>query len=442
MRNKLFILVSIIALLLAIVVLFLVMFFSGRTTTPATEESNPFGNTSTERPIASSTLGEYPLTSTDTDWIRPTGNTPATDVPMLRMLSKDPVSSAVPYTQGVSTTTNGTAYVRYVLRTSGSILETPLAIATPPVTLSQKTILRVGRSLWVRSGTSVLMQYLDESNEDLFSYLGNFTAPSASSTEKMPEVFTGRPLPNNIITATFSPDGASVFYLTPSEKGAEGYIESITSGTRALVYSTPFRSMTAVWGNAGTIVLYNNPSQDASGAVWILDPKTWKAKVVLSDQYALSARISPSGTKLLYSMMEGGQNSTIFSLRVLDLKTNNVIYLPLPTLSEKCVWGHTDEQGVYCAVPKNNLRTDDFMARWYMGQLTYEDVLWHFNTDTGAGKQIIDPSEEVDAPFDIIDLAIDPTNTFVTFRTKQKEMLWAVRLPQATVATSTADTNI
>jgi hypothetical protein len=280
------------------------------------------------------------------------------------------------------------------------------------------------------------VRYLDESNENIFSYLGTFATSSASGSDQTAvPTLTGRPLPNNIMTASFSTDNASLLYFDTSSEGSEAYIESVSTGARAQVWSSPLRQLTARWGAKNSIVVYTNPSLDAPGAVWLLDPNTWRARLLLADQRALAAQISPLGDRLLYSMQEGEGN--IYSLRVLDIETNNITMLPLPTLAEKCVWQAGGSQYVYCAVPKN-MQTKEYLTEWYMGGLPSNDVLWRFNVNTGAAKRIIDPTEEAGSELDMIDLAIDPTNTYLTFRTKQEESLWAVHLPREVVASSSS----
>jgi len=218
-----------------------------------------------------------------------------------------------------------------------------------------------------------------------------------------------------------------VFYITKSDEGSVGYVESTRGSNRMQVWSSPMTHVTASWDSPNSIIIYTNPSLVAPGVVWSLDPRDWSTDVLLSNQNALSARLNPSGNLLLYSMQE--ENGGVYTLRVLNLETQDIIYLPLPTLAEKCVWGHLHDDYVYCAVPRN-MNVKDYMEEWYKGRIDSDDVLWRFDTHTGTAKKILDPSEATRAQFDMIDLGVDQTDMYLLFRTKQAHTLWAVELPQ------------
>jgi hypothetical protein len=144
-----------------------------------------------------------------------------------------------------------------------------------------------------------------------------------------------------------------------------------------------------------------------------------------------------TGTRLLYSLQEKG--SSITSLRVLTLQTGAVTFLP-PEVSapvEKCAWGTRYQELVYCAVPRNSA-TLNYLEQWYLGALASDDVLWQINTATGEAHLILDPVELTTHSFDIVDLEVSPLGDFLTFKTKQDDILWATTIPADKLPTITA----
>lgn len=425
MRNKFFILGAGVVIILLLGVVFVMFFFGNKPQDTASE--NPFPDTSDERPFPVAPNNTEDTNDVVTGWQAASTQTIGQNVPLLRRISTGPAIGPTIYTSPVG----NEAYVRFVLRNGGKPYETPLARITEPKQLSDREVLRVGDVQWSPNGVSQLVRYTNDVHEEIFSFLGTFpneNAVQATGTSRINETPSGRPLPNGIVSATFSPKGDSLFYIMGlEEQGSRGYVESVTTNNRVEVWSTPFSGITAHWGAPDSIIVYNNPSITAEGAVWSIHAKTFAVTPLLGGEFGLSARINTKGTHLLYTLYDAV--ASVYSLRMLDMETGLINYLPLPTIAEKCVWGIANPMEAYCAIPRN-MDTKDYLQKWQLGTLLSDDVIWRFDAVTGLAKMVLDPKEYTGETFDIIDLSIDTNDTFITFRTRKNEMIWAVQLPK------------
>ena len=393
-----------------------------------------FGNTTTVRePPPEEPEPEVGVEGGTTSWGNGSDN--QFGVPVLRMLSKEPVAGSV----GVLVEPSGYTpeeYARFIERSTGHVKDARLERVEEPVTVRNDTMLRIGRVFWSPNGTTSLVQRLDADGVRVYSYLTTFglefTPPastSSSSTEPVLAATNGRHLESDsVITAAVSPDARSIFYITKTDEGSVGYIESVPLGIRREVWRSPLRSFTARWDTPETLVLYTNPSSDMFGYLWFLDVGTGNAKLVLGDEYALAGRMDASGKRLLYSVQE--QGSSITSLRVLAVDTGAVTFLS-PEVSapiEKCAWGTKYQDLVYCAVPRN-ISVLNYLENWYLGVLASDDAIWQVNIATGEAHLILDPVELTTRAFDIVDLEVSPLGDFLVFKTKQDDILWAAVIP-------------
>ena len=320
-------------------------------------------------------------------------------------------------------------------RSSGHIFDTNLAFIEEPLLRSGETMLLIVRVFWSPDGNTTLLQRLDSTGTKAYSYLGTFFTRGTSTDEQTQSaqgdlVFAGKHIEyDDVVSATISSDARSIFYIVKTDTGSVGYLESAPLGTRTQVWSSPLTNLTAVWGGRDSVLVYTNPSSVAQGFVWLLDVRKGTSKLVLKDEYALSARLDKTGTKILYSLEETSGGLT--SLRILDIASGNVTLVPSGTASivEKCVWDSVRSSIVYCAVPRN-LGVKDYLENWQYGLLGSDDVLWQINTSTGEVRLVLDPVEVTTDSFDIVDISVSPFGNFLVFKTKQDDLLWSAQIPQ------------
>ena len=351
-------------------------------------------------------------------------NTP----PILRTLSNEPVAGGVAFLLEEPGYQEG-EYARYVERSTGHIFDTNLAFIEEPLLRSGETMLRIGRVFWSHDGNTTLLQRLDSTGTKVYSYLGTFSTQGTSTDVQGDVMFGGKHIEyDDVISATISPDARSIFYIVRTDTGSVGYLESVPLGTRTQMWSSPLTHLTAVWGGQDSVLVYTNPSSVALGFVWLLDVRKGTSKLVLSNEYALSARMDKTGAKILYSLQETSGGLT--SLRILDVASGNVTLVPSGTASivEKCVWDSVRLSIIYCAVPRN-VSVKDYLENWQYGLLASDDVLWQINTSTGEVRLVMDPVEVTTDSFDIVDLSVSPFGNYLVFKTKQNDILWSAQIP-------------
>lgn len=427
MRNKQFIVGAAIVLGVILLVLGVALFVPRGDDSGDQAGESLFPDTSTER----IDFGREDLSLGTSSLPAFLGGDDSEDAPALRAISNQPTIGAV-----VRIDDGGFAskdqYVRYVERTSGHILDAPLASLDPAVVLSGETMLRIGRVYWSRDAGAALMQRLDNPGTSIYSFLGTLSPASstASSEGGGGMVFSGRHLEQgNVVSAAMSPNGREVFYVAKTNAGSVGYLEDVAQGTRRQLWSSLLTNITAAWGGATKVVVYTNQSSSAVGFVWVIDVTTGVTTLVLGNEYALAGKLNPAGDKMLYSLQETAGGLT--SLRILDVTSGAVSYLPHQVSSnvEKCAWDSVQENLVYCAVPRN-INTKGYLEQWQYGVLASDDVLWQINTSTGEAHQVLDPTELTGSSFDIVDLEVSPLGDFLVFRTRANDILWAARVPE------------
>jgi hypothetical protein len=419
MRNKKFIL-GVGFIVVIILVAILSVFLLPSSQKAATGTDAPFGDTTALRQGTGTSTGEVGVFGNVAELLGKT--IPNQPVPLLRLIADAPVSGAGVYTKAIGTTT--AEFVRYVEKTTGNVRETPLATIVEPTLLSNKTLLRVAHTLWSADGTSLLMQRLNEASDMVFTYLGLLS--TASSSEM---VLSGRPLPNDIISTVFSPDNLYLAYLLLTDKGTTLFVEQVQTGERREVWTTPLKNLTLRWDSTN-IILYTNPTSAAAGVVWLVDMGTGKVSTLMGGDDALAVKERLDGSKVLYSLRE---KSGVWSLRVRDLVSSEVTYLPMATLAEKCAWGPVNTSYVYCAIPRSPMGKE-FVDDVYQGTVATDDVLWRFNIMTGEATQLIDLYAQVKVRLDVASPLVSNDGQFLIFQTRKNDYLWALQLPVDAVA--------
>lgn len=416
--------VSVMALIILIIVILLI---TGGGSSVSTTDPQTFPDTNAGVGVNrtfSSSSEEVFLFGTSSERFVPEG-TAGVEVPDFRAVTKTPVLGAAMFERVENNIK--TEYIRYTSRINGHVFDIPLATIGEEIAVSNKTILRIGNAKWSANGSSTFSRYFNEEGFQMFGYLNYVALGTSSESALAPYEFVGRPVVENIQDIAFSPNGTEYFYLVNTKDGTVGYLENVASGAKKQIWTSTLHNLTISWHAQNKILVYSNPSSLGEGVVWIINPTTNKVSVLLANVFALAAQTNPAGTKLLYSLQES-QNS-IFSLRVLDLETGKTTHLPIATMAEKCAWGPATSKYVYCAVPRKEM-SGGMLEEWYMGLRGSDDVLWRIDTVNGVVKRLIDPLEETEEQFDIVDIKVSPQEDFVLFKTRVNNVLWALKLPE------------
>jgi hypothetical protein len=422
MRNKQFIIGISFILLIALAILFWVL-VRDPSDGEVPNSGDVFGDTNTTRDSAESRdpglFGDVTELLGQVDSSAP--------APQLRLLTDRPVAGAGVRSEGRGED-GDVQTVRYVDKRTGNIYQTPLENIETPEKLSQKTLLRVAHTVWSSNADTALVFRLNDTSDAVYTYLGILANATTTS-------MSGRPLPAGIQSAVFSPDQKAFAYLLPTSNGTTLYVEQVASGARKDIWKSPLTDLTVGWDGAH-IIVYMNPTSYADGIVWLIDPVTGSDTIVLSDESALAAKESPDGSRILFSFKE--KNNT-YTLRVYDIATKNVVYLPMATIIEKCTWGPHASSFVYCAIPRTTLG-EHFVDEFYQGTLATDDVLWRMNTVTGEVTKLVDLYEQLKVRVDVVYPHVSEDGAFLVFQTRRNNYLWSLRLPEVSTSPVAAST--
>jgi hypothetical protein len=137
--------------------------------------------------------------------------------------------------------------------------------------------------------------------------------------------------------------------------------------------------------NGQQIALSTSPQENTGGYLYLVNSSVSTKKRVLAATPNLEARVSPDGSKAIYSTIR--DNDTVLILYHID--TNLYIDLAAPTFAEKCTWSN-DSKFIYCAVPKTKL-SGSSLQDWHRGDISFSDHFIAVDASTGEIKELFDP---------------------------------------------------
>ena len=114
-------------------------------------------------------------------------------------------------------------------------------------------------------------------------------------------------------------------------------------------------------------------------------------------------------------------------LSLVNTGTGEVLPLPVGTIADKCVWTD-DDASVYCGVPVSPPSGYAYPDDWYQGALHFSDRVWRIDVTGRYAELVLDFSKETEKALDAEALAVDASDTVLTFVNKNDGSLWAYRL--------------
>lgn len=364
----------------------------------------PFGTSPTPTPPPSTDLPSTPTPPA----------TPSTP-PQIWKISNDPQSGAVVFLSSTTPT------VRYIDKATGNVFESSLH-TTGVKRISNTTIPKIYEAFWQSKGDGVVLRYINESNviQTLFAKLTSTSTPTENN-ETLLEI-QGTFLPTQILNASVHSSGKIAYLVEKTDGGSALYITDSAAKNPKLVFESAVRDWNTAWVKDDTVSLNTKPSANIPGYLYFVKTNSVASRII-GGQKGLTSLVSPSGSKVIYSENING-NSV---LNVHNIESGSSEFIPLITLSEKCVWSKKNSNLIYCAVPKVLVGTknpDD----WYQGRVSFDDSIWQFDTDTFSTKLIIDPSKLVGESIDAINLQLDPDERYLIFTNKKDSQLWGLKL--------------
>ncbi len=353
--------------------------------------------------------------------VRPPERAPST--PSLRQIVNVPVAGALAFSTGTST--SSARLVRYMERATGHIYDIDLA-TDKKTRVTNTTIPRVHEAVFSRNGDFVVTRYLDSDDRTVETFLGKVPkSPSGNGALR------GEFLQRNISEFSLSPDTNEIFYLVKTPDGAAGFIAPLSSpAQRKQIFTFPFSEWLVQWISRQYIVLFMKPSGLVPGYTYYTDLLEAKLSGELIEVMELDEKLT-GGIAGLTVLVNNSKTPSIAlysdsapALWIYDwTDEKNTVHKRtiFQTLSEKCVWAK-DTVTVYCAVPEtipSGIYPDD----WYQGTVSFNDMIWSFNTKTGARTPSAEPAE-YGAAIDAIKLFLSPDERRLFFTNKKDMSLW------------------
>ncbi|PCI27808.1 hypothetical protein COB55_05045 [Candidatus Wolfebacteria bacterium] len=350
---------------------------------------------------------------------------PITDdgpLPLLRQITNEPVAGATTITTAAGDT------VRYIERATGHVFDGNLSDILVK-RISNTTIAGIHDAIWTTDGTRVVARFL--SDDTIQTFTGalidadiDLASEEFTTTSGNEKELQGSFLPNNITSITSSLDGSKIFYILSSASGAFGVIANPNGSSKKTIFTSPLSEWQVNWDTDNFITLTSNPTNGVSGIAYTLDTRNSKLTRILTDIRGVTSSMSTDGKRILYSE---SNRSNELSLKVRLRSDGSILSTGLQTLPEKCVWSELQSEIVYCAAP-SILDPGTYPDSWYLGLVSFDDVIWRIDTTNGSTDIISDLERQAGEKIDATNLFFNESESHIFFLNKKDSSLWSLEL--------------
>lgn len=201
------------------------------------------------------------------------------------------------------------------------------------------------------AGDSVIYSFYDAGNNKKYNYL-NFRKDESA------------PIAGDLKSAAFSPRGDQTVYLISTHNGGELLV---SKGGNIIKHALKTRLGTALVSWPGEFISIVSYDKDGYGDLFVLK-ESGELNKILSHQYDLAVKWSPSGEKVIFSTKDDYTGQTVINdgLTSIDVRLfykdakNSQPPVPLDISANalKCVW--SDEEKIICAVKNQDKVRDEF----------------------------------------------------------------------------------
>lgn len=349
-------------------------------------------------------------------------NLPQSDGQIIFKIANGPIAGAT----FIETSRPTTTVARYMMQESGHVLD--LAVDTPgaiPKPISNTTIPGITRVVWLEQGNALIAQYIDGLTVKT-AYLGfPVSTTTATSSAKKPTKIQF--LPNNIADLAASPDGKNVAYLVRAGGGTDGYTaRSDGSGSKKL-FSFPLSQTLISWPSPNTLLLQTKSGAGVPGGAFSVNTQTGAVTPLVYAE-GLTASANSSFSQILYQTVreDSGPRFTY----VHDVKTGKDTGLSFDPFPERCLWSMSTTTTAVCATPLQYV-APNFLNLWHRGVVAASDSIVSFNLLSNKSEIIASPGSSAGGvASDIAEMALSPSEKYLSFITRGDRGLWGVRLPQ------------
>ena len=268
-----------------------------------------------------------------------------------------------------------------------------------PVALGEMVINKAGNA---STSAETTVNYIDRQSGNIFSYNSSLKTTTRTSNKTIPGIQSASWLPNaslafvrylsgtdssTINTYGLPINGIGGFFLSQNladvavsstniltlASGVNGSVVSLANidGTHSSqIFTTPLSSIRVSFAGKNQYLVYTKPSSVLQGDAFLVDTAGTFSRV-FGPRTGLTALASPSGKWILVSY---SFNNTL-QMVLVDTTTNEVLPLPIASMTEKCVWSN-DDSVIYCGVPVDLPSGATYPDDWYQGAVHFSDRIW------------------------------------------------------------------
>lgn len=236
-----------------------------------------------------------------------------------------------------------------------------------------------------------------------------------------------KPILENITEITSSPGGSKIFYLKEGgDKRVVGILANFDNTQQKEIFTSSFTDWNILWDDNNNILFTTKPSGGVVGYAYTLNTINYKFNKVIDGVLGLTIKGNMNSSIILYSKSLNKRNS--IDTHVFDVKTQSQEVLTLATLPEKCVWSTTQNDIIYCGVPKE-FPVGEYPDDWYKGVLSFSDTIWEYNIKTRTQNIIADQEEStlVNA-IDVYNISMNTGGDYLFFIDKGNLNLFGISL--------------
>jgi len=339
-------------------------------------------------------------------------------VPRLRKISSEPVAGAIIFNM------SSTSLVRFVEKGTGNVYEAKsdtVAIQR----LTNTTIPKIIRALWLPDGSAFLAQTLIPESEIIETNFVKLSKSIASTTDETLTPFstTIGKLPTGIKEITIKPDGSKIFYYIAG--GLSKWFISNPDGTNSSQIMThPLTEWVPKWVSGNIVIMQTKGSSESIGYIYSFDVSSKVFKKIGFGVSGISSNPNADGSLNLIS--SGSPSPDLF---VVSNKNASSTKTMVSTLAEKCVWLKEKSPSIYCAIP-NQMPGGNYPDVWYKGLISTEDFIEKIDLGNAMLSDVADLSSLSDQKIDVVDMSISPDETHLIFRNKIDGYLWMLRIEE------------
>jgi Tol biopolymer transport system component len=272
--------------------------------------------------------------------------------------------------------------------------------------ISNITVLGMMEAIWSPQKDRAAVFYLDLDYETLKGFLHIGTS-------------TISPLPQNVRSFSWSPDGKSLAYLIQDGERFALVIGASSGKNAKTEFRTPLQDAFISWISANKISFHTAPSGLAQGYLFVWSRSNGTFERIVGPLFGLMPSWSPDGTRVLISSTD--KSGSNLKLAVYDDRGKELFQTTLQTLPEKCVWASSKE--IYCAVPhdisQNNVWPDDYLR----GEINSSDRLVVLDLERKEVSEVFNQGD-----FDMANLALTKTKDWIFWVDRKDDSLWSLKI--------------